>query len=91
VYSIFPFSHLLFPEAALVRWRSTFKSDGARTILESGLNKMTVRRFERLVAESPFRAEHMEVVPIRKLRPVANRLTREFTTSVVRCHLVPSD
>jgi len=89
VYSIFPFSHLVFPDAALVRWRSSFKTDGARTILESGLNKMTVSRFERLIAESPFRAENLEVVPIRKLRPIANRLTREFTTSVVRCHLTP--
>jgi hypothetical protein len=89
VYSIFPFSHLVFPDAALVRWRSSFKTDGARTILESGLNKMTVSRFERLIAESPFRAENLEVVPIRKLRPIANRLRREFTTSVVRCHLTP--
>ena len=52
---------------------------------------MTVRRFERLIEESPLRAEDLEVVPIRKLRPIANRLTREFTTSVVRCHLVPRD
>jgi SAM-dependent methyltransferase len=91
LYSIFPFSHLVFPDAALVRWRSTFKSDGARTILESGLNKMTVGRFERVIAKSPFRFETLEVVPIRKLRPIANRLTREFTTSIVRCRLVPRD
>jgi SAM-dependent methyltransferase len=89
LYSVFPFSHLVFPDAALVRWRSTFKTDGARTILESGLNKMTVRRFERLIAESPLRAEEFEIVPIRRLRAIANRLTREFTTSVVRCQLVP--
>lgn len=91
VYSVFPFSHLVFPDAALVRWRSTFKTDGARTVLESGLNKMTVGRFERLIADSPLRAENLEAVPIRRLRPIANRLTREFTTSVVRCHLIPRD
>jgi SAM-dependent methyltransferase len=91
VYSIFPFSHLLFPDSALVRWRSTFHRDGAKTILESGLNKMTVRRFERLIAASPFRAEDFEAVPIKRLRRFANRLTREFTTSVVRCRLVPRD
>jgi SAM-dependent methyltransferase len=89
LYSIFPFSHLVFPDSALVRWRSTIKTDGARTILESGLNKMTVRRFERLIARSPFTFETFEVVPIRKLRRIANRLTREFTTSIVRCRLVP--
>ena len=47
VYSVFPFAHLVFPESSLVKWRSTFKTDGARTIEESGLNKMTVKRFER--------------------------------------------
>ena len=91
LYSIFPFSHLVFPDSALVRWRSTIKTDGARTVLESGLNKMTVRRFERLIARSPFTFETFEVVPIRKLRRIANRLTREFTTSIVRCRLVPRD
>jgi SAM-dependent methyltransferase len=91
VYSIFPFSHLVFPDAALVRWRSTFHTDGAKTILESGLNKMTVRRFERLIAASPFQAEDFEAVPIKKLRPIANRLTREFTTSIVRCRLIPRE
>jgi SAM-dependent methyltransferase len=88
LYSVFPFSHLVFPDTALVKWRSRFKTDGARTILESGLNKMTVGRFEKLLAESPFEPETLEVVPIRRLRLVANRLTREFTTSVVRCRLV---
>ena len=91
LYSVFPFSHLVFSEAALVQWRSTFKTDGARTILESGLNKMTVRRFERLVSQSPLAFETLELVPIRKLRRIANRLTREFTTSVVRCRLAPRD
>jgi hypothetical protein len=75
----------------MIKWRSEFKKDGARTVLESGLNKMTVRRFERLVAASPFRAEELECVPIRKLRRFANRLTREYTTSIVRGRLVPRD
>jgi hypothetical protein len=26
--------------------------------------------------------------PIRKLKPLHNRLTREFTTSVIRCRLL---
>ncbi|HEY7291501.1 MAG TPA: class I SAM-dependent methyltransferase [Vicinamibacterales bacterium] len=88
VYSIFPYSHLVFPDVALVRWRQTFKSDGAQTVLQSGLNKMTVARFEKIVSDSPFRFDRLEVVPIRPLRRFANRLTREFTTSIVRCRLV---
>ncbi|MEO8333659.1 MAG: methyltransferase domain-containing protein [bacterium] len=88
-FSIFPWAHLVFSEAALIEWRSAFKTDGARRFseVEGGLNQMTVRRFEKLVAGTSFRLAHLEVVPIRKLRPVANRITREFTTSIVRCVL----
>jgi SAM-dependent methyltransferase len=88
IYSVFPFAHLLFPERALVRWRGQFKTDGARTIKESGLNQMTIRRFVGLVAASPLAFESLETVPIRRLRWLACRPTREFTTAVVRCRLV---
>ena len=89
LFSIFPWAHLIFSEAALIAWRSDIRSDGAKRFreVEGGLNQMTVRRFEKLVARSQFRLAHLEAVPIRKLRPVANRLTREFTTSIVRCVL----
>jgi hypothetical protein len=50
---------------------------------------MTIRRFERLVAASPFELARFETVPIRQLRWMASRLTREFTTAIVRCTLVP--
>jgi SAM-dependent methyltransferase len=89
IYSVFPFSHLVFSERALVRWRALHKSDGARTIAESGLNKMTIRRFIRLVEASPLRFASFELLPIRPLRWIANRLTREFTTAAVRCVLEP--
>jgi len=89
IYSVFPYSHLLFSERALVGWRSLYKTDGARTIEESGLNRMTIGRFEQVVAQSPFRFAEFEAVPIRKLRWLASRPTREFTTAVVRCTLVP--
>jgi len=49
---------------------------------------MTVARFERLVRDSDLSVERLETVPIRKLRPLANRWTREFVTSTVRCTLV---
>jgi SAM-dependent methyltransferase len=89
IYSVFPFSHLLFSERALVRWRAMHKSDGARTIEESGLNKMTIRRFIKLVEASPLRFASFELLPIRPLRLIANRVTREFTTAAVRCVLEP--
>lgn len=91
IFSPFPWAHLLFTEKALIRWRSEFIDDGATRFSEigEGLNQMTVRRFQRTVEESPFRFAEFEARPIRKLRRLANRFTREATTSIVRCKLVP--
>lgn len=90
LFSVFPWAHLIFSEAALIRWRSDLRSDGATRFseVEGGLNGMTIARFERLVRCSPFVIESMETRPIRRLRRMHNRLTREFTTSVVRCKLL---
>jgi SAM-dependent methyltransferase len=89
LFSVFPWSHLIFSEKALMRWRSTFMADGARRFSEvsGGLNQMTIKKFERLVEASDLRLAALEPVPITKLRPFHNRLTREFTTAVVRCRL----
>ncbi len=90
LFSIFPWAHLMFSEAALIRWRSDFRHDGATRFgeVEGGLNQMTIARFERLVRSSPFRVELLEAIPIRKLQRIHNRFTREFTTAIVRCKLV---
>jgi SAM-dependent methyltransferase len=87
-YSVFPWSHLVFSERALTRWRAQYKTDGARSFNESGLNKMTIARFERLVDQSPLRFSSLETIPIRRLRNLHNRFTREFTTACVRSTLV---
>jgi SAM-dependent methyltransferase len=89
-FSVFPWSHLVFSEQALLRWRSDFRPEGATRFEEigGGLNRMTIRRFEDLVAESPFELGSLEAVPIRKLRALHNACTREFTSAVVRCRLV---
>ena len=90
LFSIFPWSHLLFSERALIQWRSDFKTDGATCFGEvaGGLNRMTIGRFERLVEHSPFELAMLEAVPIRRLRRLHNRCTREFATAIVRCRLV---
>lgn len=91
LFSVFPWAHLLFTEEALVRWRSGFKADGATRFseVEGGLNGMTIRRFQALVEMSDWRFEDFEAVPIQRLRLLANKLTREFFTSMLRCRLVP--
>lgn len=90
LFSVFPWAHILFSEKALIRWRSTFKTDGATRFSEvaGGLNQITIRKFEKLVAGSDFYLSNLEGVPIEKLRPIHNRLTREFTTALVRGELV---
>ena len=73
--------------AALIRWRNDLRDDRPATFAEAGLNRMTVGRFERLVAASEFEVERLDVVPIRRVARFHNRLTREFFTSVVRSRL----
>ena len=90
-FSIFPWSHLVFSEAVLMRW---YREDTGRPAyhfeeVSGGLNKLTLRRFKKIVAQSDFQFESMEPVPIRRLKFFANSFTREFTTAVVKCKLVP--
>ena len=90
LFSVFPWAHLIFSEPALIRWRSRIRNDGATRFgeVEGGLNQMTIASFEKLARTSRFRVEMLETIPIRKLRRLHSRITREFTTAVVRARLV---
>jgi len=89
LFSVFPWAHIVLSEKALIRWRAQFKSDGAARFseVEGGLNQMTIARFEQILKRSSFEVERFELVPIRKLKALHNRITREFLTAIVRCHL----
>jgi SAM-dependent methyltransferase len=88
-FSIFPWAHLVLTEQTLLRWRKGFRPhQTARTITECGLNKMTVGRFERLIAESPFRFERCQIRAIHGHRWLTAPVVREFGTSVVTCTLI---
>lgn len=88
-FSVFPWAHVLLSERALCRWYSETRSQKVHRFedVSGGLNRMTIAKFERLVREAPFSDISVIPVPIRKLRRFHNRLTREFTTSIVRCEL----
>lgn len=89
-FSVFPWAHLVFSERVFMRWWAQFKTDRATRFseIDGGLNQMSVARFRRLVDESGLVVEAFSPVPIRRLRPLWNRATQEFFTSVVRCRLV---
>lgn len=89
LFSVFPWAHLVFTEEALIRWRSDFKTDGATRFHEvaGGLNKMTLRRWERLVRESDFEFMSYELIPIRAMKRFHMPLTRELFTSFIRAKL----
>jgi SAM-dependent methyltransferase len=90
LFSVFPWAHLIFTEQCLIRWRSDFKTDGAKRFseIEGGLNQMTIRRFKKLVSESEFEFAEFEAVPIKRARILSSPLSREFFTSIVCCRLV---
>lgn len=90
-FSIFPWAHLVFSEPVLMRWHREKYGSNAYHFEEvaGGLNQLTLKRFEEIIAQSDFEFESYAEVPIRRLKFMANKLTREFTTAVVRCKLVP--
>jgi 2-polyprenyl-3-methyl-5-hydroxy-6-metoxy-1,4-benzoquinol methylase len=89
LFSVFPWAHLVFTERALLRWRKSIRPNQTATrITECGLNKITIRRFEQIVAASPFRFEQFEARPIRGISLLGKGPLREFGTAIVRCTLV---
>jgi SAM-dependent methyltransferase len=89
LFSVFPWAHLLFTEAVLIRWRSDFKSDGARRFEEcaGGLNRMTISQWERIVQENGFEFSLYTLRPINAVRSFHCRITRELFTAVVVARL----
>ncbi len=89
-FPLFPWAHLLLAEKSLMTWRSKYKTDGAKRFQEvaGGLNQMSIHKFEQIVANSPLKFDTLETVPIRAVRRLHCRLTREFFTSIVRGRLV---
>lgn len=91
LFSVFPWAHLIFTENALIRWRSDFKFDSAKKFseVEGGLNKLTIRRFEKIVNDSPLTIEWLDTIPIKGFYPFKYKAIREFGSSIVRCKLIP--
>jgi len=92
-----PWVHLLFPERTVVRTRHHLKGEPERsatdrTYADLLFNKMTARRFERLVRGSDLEVEAYELLAVGGVRWLARvPLLRELFASEVRCLLHKPD
>jgi SAM-dependent methyltransferase len=83
-----PWVNVLFSEAAVMKVRSKVKSDGANRYEEvsGGLNKMTVRRFEKIVRDLKMQIEFKRYDCIWKMNALNSiPFLREFFINRVSC------
>jgi SAM-dependent methyltransferase len=81
-----PWVNVWFSESTLMAVRSRFRADGATRFeqVAGGLNKMTLAKFERLLAASGLKEEFRRYYATKKLPLVTNMpLLREFFVSAV--------
>jgi len=89
-----PWVNLFFSERTVMSVRSRFRNDGAQHYeqVESGLGKMTVGKFERVLAESGLKADYVRYDCVKRLDvlKVLPRV-RELFINNVSCELVLRD
>lgn len=81
-----PWLQLLFPEKTVMAVRARYRKDGARRYeeVESGLNRMSLRKFERLVGASGLKAERIDYVGVKQMHVLTRiPIVRELSTVVV--------
>jgi len=86
-----PWVNLLFPEKTVMSVRKHFRNDGAERYedVESGLNRMSLRRFEKLIANSGLVIESTQYRAVKKLNflsrvPVVRELFVNYVCCVLR-------
>ena len=85
-----PWVHLLFSERTIMSVRSRFRNDGAKRYeeVEGGLNRMTLRKFYRVIKDAGLQIERIDLYPVKKLVPLTYIPgLREFFTNKVVCVL----
>lgn len=86
-----PYLNILFSEKTVLAVRSRFKDDGAKRYedIVSGLNRMTLAKYERIIRGSGLTVEHQNFFATKNL-PLVKHIPfmREFLVSAVTCILV---
>ena len=88
-FSKLPWMNILFSERTIYRVRSLYRSDG-RTTHSPGMNKMTIKAFERLVTQCDLELEAVNYRVVKDL-PVLSRLPgiRELFINQIDAIIVP--
>ena len=76
-----PWVHVFFPEDVVMRARSHFRSDGAKRYedVESGLNKMSIAKFESILSSSKLKVNYLKYECVKGINWLSKvPLIREF-------------
>ncbi len=86
-----PWLQLWFSEQSIMTVRAKYRSDGARHFedVESGLNRMSLANFERIISSSQLSVTHLHYTGIRRLHwltrvPVLRELGTVHVTAILR-------
>jgi len=90
----YPWANVFFSENTIMTVRKLYRHDGASTYdeLEAGLNQMTLAKFKRIVDESMFDFEQLELKPVMGLNiltriPVVKEFFTNHVTAVLKKRL----
>jgi SAM-dependent methyltransferase len=86
-----PWINILFPEETVMAVRGRYRSDGARKYeeVESGLNKMTVSRFEKIINLSGLLADYRRYDCVKGMNLLGKLpVIRELFINHISCRLV---
>jgi SAM-dependent methyltransferase len=93
-FTSLPWVHLLFPEKVIMKVRKLYRADGAEKYeeVESGLNRMSVAKFERIIKESNMQIVFKNYECIKGLNFLGKiPLLRELFINHVSVALAPVD
>lgn len=83
-----PWLHLIFSEKTVLKVRSMYRDDGAESYYDAGLNKMTLKRFESLIADSELSMKRQHYRGVKGISTFTRiPLVRELLTNRVTCLL----